>query len=125
MTKKIKKITTSEAAKLLGISGARIRQLIEAGVIPAERVGNFYVLKDRDVKAAKDRKPGRPRKNPLKTTENVGIAPDFGFLVSPKSSSPEMSDLERRLAELDDIFKSKKDAEQSNSNSMMQTPVKY
>jgi excisionase family DNA binding protein len=46
MTQKIKKMTTSEAARLLGISGTRIRQLIEAGVIPAERVGNFYVLND-------------------------------------------------------------------------------
>lgn len=115
MTQKIKKMTTSEAAKLLGISGTRIRQLIEAGVIPAERVGKIYVLKDRDVKAAKGRKPGRPRKNPLKTVKTVTKASDFDFLVPHNPSSPVMSGLERRLAELEDILKFENDQSTPNN----------
>lgn len=102
MTQKIKKMTTSEAAQLLGISGTRIRQLIEAGIIPAERVGNFYVLKDRDVKAAKGRKPGRPRKEPLKTIKTAIITSDFDFLISHDLSSPAMSERERLVDELID-----------------------
>jgi excisionase family DNA binding protein len=68
MTQKIKRITTSEAARLLNISKTRVLQLVNAGVISAERVGKQFVLKDKDVKAARGRKPGRPHKMKVQPT---------------------------------------------------------
>lgn len=65
MTQKIQKITASEAARILKISKTRVLQLINLGIIPAERVGRQFVLRKPDVLVAKGRKTGRPRKKPL------------------------------------------------------------
>jgi excisionase family DNA binding protein len=67
MTQKLKRITASEAAKILDISKTRVLQLINLGIIPAERVGKQFILKERDVRAARGRKTGRPRTKPLPT----------------------------------------------------------
>jgi excisionase family DNA binding protein len=56
-------LTTRQAAERLGISIPRIHQLINEGRLPAEKVGRDYVIREEDLKLAKDRpKPGRPPK---------------------------------------------------------------
>jgi excisionase family DNA binding protein len=55
-------ITTKEAAERLGVSKRRVLALIEAGALPADLFGKFYVIKAADLKLVENRKPGRPRK---------------------------------------------------------------
>ncbi len=55
-------ITTKQAAKKLGINDSRVRQLILAGRLPAEKAGRDWLIKESDLKEVADRKPGRPRK---------------------------------------------------------------
>jgi excisionase family DNA binding protein len=55
-------LTTQEAAARLGISAIRVRQLIGAGRLPAEKFGRDYMIKEEDLDLVADRKPGRPRK---------------------------------------------------------------
>lgn len=74
--------TTGEAAQALGVSSARVRQMVLEGDLPAEKFGHVLVIHAADVEAAKHRKtkpgpearpaaktpakpkrpPGRPRK---------------------------------------------------------------
>jgi excisionase family DNA binding protein len=58
----MKSLTTNEAAVYLGISVQRVRALITAGRLPAEKFGRDYVVKESDLKLVEDRKPGRPPK---------------------------------------------------------------
>ena len=55
-------LTTSEVAEIAGISDARVRQLIYAGKLPAQKIGNMNLVKRDDVKLLKNRKHGRPYK---------------------------------------------------------------
>jgi excisionase family DNA binding protein len=55
-------ITARQAGKILGISSRRVTALIEAGRLPAFKLSNIWVIKNKDLKKVKDRKPGRPRK---------------------------------------------------------------
>ena len=55
-------LTTSEVARIFGISDARVRQLIYAGVLPAEKVGNMNLVRRGDLPLLNDRRNGRPRK---------------------------------------------------------------
>ena len=59
----MKLISTDEAAGRLGVSGRRIRQLIDEGKLSAQLIGGGYVI---DVSALEDvrvyGKPGRPPK---------------------------------------------------------------
>jgi excisionase family DNA binding protein len=57
-------LTTKETAERLNISVRRVHQLIEAGRLPAEKMGRDYFIRDEDLKLVEDRKPGRPRKSP-------------------------------------------------------------
>ena len=57
-----KTLTTQEAAERLGISAIRVRQLIGAGRLPAEKFGRDYMIKEEDLELVADRKPGRPPK---------------------------------------------------------------
>lgn len=57
-----KTLTTQEAAERLGISAIRVRQLIGAGRLPAEKFGRDYMIKEEDLELVADRKPGRPAK---------------------------------------------------------------
>ena len=59
----MKLINTKEASKLLGVNGQRVRALIAAGRLPAQKVGRDWVIRERDLAKVADRKPGRPRKN--------------------------------------------------------------
>lgn len=54
-------VGTTKAAELLGVSENRIRQLINSGQLPAERIGRTFVIRRRDVEAFAALPPGRPR----------------------------------------------------------------
>ena len=58
----MKLITTKEAAEKLGVNVQRVRQLIKAGRLPAQKVGRDWVIRPRDLEKVAHRKPGRPRK---------------------------------------------------------------
>lgn len=55
-------LTTEQAAEKLGVSVARVRQLILAGRLPAEKFGRSHVIRVSDLGLVEDRKPGRPPK---------------------------------------------------------------
>jgi len=57
-----KLLTTQQAAERLGISDARIRQLILNGRLPAQKLGRDLFIEESNLKLVSDRKPGRPRK---------------------------------------------------------------
>jgi excisionase family DNA binding protein len=54
-------VGSSKAAELLGVSQNRIRQLINAGQLPAQRVGRTFVIRRHDVDVFAALPPGRPR----------------------------------------------------------------
>lgn len=55
----MKQLTTKEAAKRLGLTRARIVQLIRAGSIKAVRFGQAYQIKESDLLTATwNKKPG-------------------------------------------------------------------
>jgi excisionase family DNA binding protein len=58
----MKLLTTPEAAERLGITLARVQQLIWKGRLPAQKIGRDYVIKEDDLKLVAERKPGRPKK---------------------------------------------------------------
>jgi excisionase family DNA binding protein len=58
-------LTTEEAASILGVSARRVRQMIQAGELPAKTVGtgthSVHLIARADLKLVKNRKsPGRP-----------------------------------------------------------------
>ncbi len=55
-------ISTKEAAEKLGISMRRVQALITDGRLPAQKIGNSYIVKESDLKIVKERSPGRPKK---------------------------------------------------------------
>jgi excisionase family DNA binding protein len=55
-------LTTGETAERLGITTVRVRAMIAAGRLPAQKFGHVHVIKECDLKLVKDRKPGRPPK---------------------------------------------------------------
>lgn len=65
-------VTVTQAATIIGVSGARVRQLIAEGKLKAKPINSrLYLLEVKDVKrfAAKPRKgPGRPKKILAKST---------------------------------------------------------
>ncbi len=58
-------VGTKEAAKKLGVSIRRVQAMIAQGIIPAKKLGRDWIMEQADLQrvTAKDRKPGRPRKN--------------------------------------------------------------
>jgi excisionase family DNA binding protein len=58
----MKVIGTTEAAKRLGISANRVRDLIASGRLKAQKIGREYAINPTDLDAVKSRIPGRPRK---------------------------------------------------------------
>lgn len=56
-------LTTTEAARILGVNQSRVRQLILAGRLPASKHGRDLVIKEQDLILVKNRKVGRPPKN--------------------------------------------------------------
>jgi excisionase family DNA binding protein len=55
-----KTLTTKEAAEILNISTARVRQLVLSGRLPAEKFGRDLLIHERDLAMVADRRPGRP-----------------------------------------------------------------
>jgi len=59
-------LTTKEVAEKLGVSSARVRQLVLSGQLPAEKFGRDLMIKSSDLALVKDRPMGRP---PTKATK--------------------------------------------------------
>jgi excisionase family DNA binding protein len=57
-----KLVTTQEAAERLGVTRPRVHALIQAGRLPAEKMGRDYFIKESDLSLVAERKPGRPPK---------------------------------------------------------------
>jgi excisionase family DNA binding protein len=55
-------LTTKETAEKLGVSAGRIRQMILAGQLHAEKFGRELMISETDIKAVSNRKTGRPKK---------------------------------------------------------------
>lgn len=56
-------LSLKEAAEKLGVSARRVNQLIDEGKLPAQKVGNSYVISESDLENVKTYgKPGRPAK---------------------------------------------------------------
>ena len=56
-------LSVKEVADKRGVTVWRIHQLIKAGTLPAEKYGNQYLIKIKDVNALKIHgKAGRPKK---------------------------------------------------------------
>ncbi len=55
-------LTTTQAADILGIKQARVRQLILAGRLPAKKHGRDWIIRERDLELVRVRKVGRPPK---------------------------------------------------------------
>ena len=58
-------LTTGEAAEALGITDARVRQLVRAGELPAQRFGRALMIAASDLDTARQRKTQR---GPLPTS---------------------------------------------------------
>ncbi|MGI6456363.1 MAG: helix-turn-helix domain-containing protein [bacterium] len=59
------KLTTREAAEVLGVSERRIRAMLDQGKFPnAEKFGHIWMIDPADLERAevRDRKPGKPKK---------------------------------------------------------------
>ena len=61
-------LTTEEAAAQLDITSARVRQMIIAGRLPAQRFGRSHMILESDLQLVEDRKPGRPPKAKAEAT---------------------------------------------------------
>jgi excisionase family DNA binding protein len=49
-------LTTTAAAKALGVNQSRVRQLAIAGTLPATKAGRDWFIAPADIKALKDRR---------------------------------------------------------------------
>lgn len=65
-------LTTKAAAERLGVSPARVRQLVLSGELPAEKFGRDLMIKEDDLKLVADRPMGRPPKAPKEKTAKKG-----------------------------------------------------
>jgi excisionase family DNA binding protein len=54
-------ISTTQAARLLGVTPGRVVQHIAAGLLPAQKIGNSWVLDPADVAAFQPRPTGYPK----------------------------------------------------------------
>jgi excisionase family DNA binding protein len=55
-------LTTLQAAKKLGVTAGRVRQMIVDGQLPATKMGRDNFIKESDLKLVEGRKVGRPAK---------------------------------------------------------------
>ncbi|MBS1796782.1 MAG: helix-turn-helix domain-containing protein [Acidobacteria bacterium] len=56
-------ISSKVAANKLGVSLRRVQALITSGKLPAQKIGNSYVIKEKDLELVRVRIAGRPSKN--------------------------------------------------------------
>jgi excisionase family DNA binding protein len=59
-------LTTKEVAERLGVTVRRVQALIQAGRLPAQKVGRDFLIQEKDIKLIEDRKPGRPKASAAK-----------------------------------------------------------
>ena len=59
----MKIISTTEAARRLGVTANRVRVLIRAKRLKAIKVGHEWLIDPKDLEAVKERRVGRPRKS--------------------------------------------------------------
>ena len=59
----MKLLSVNDVAERLGVHHSRIRVLIREGRLKAQKIGNSWVIKEKDLKKLKILKSGRPRKN--------------------------------------------------------------
>lgn len=57
-------LTTKEAAERLGVTAARVRQMVLSNQLPAEKFGRDLVIKASDLELVANRPIGRPPKQP-------------------------------------------------------------
>ncbi len=55
-------LTSKQAAERLGVTPARVRQMVLGGTLPAEKFGRDLVIKSSDLALVADRPLGRPPK---------------------------------------------------------------
>ena len=55
-------ISSKEAAEKLGVSIRRVQALITSGRLPAQKIGNSYVVQEKNLELVRERKAGRPSK---------------------------------------------------------------
>ena len=63
----MKMLTTEETAERLGVTPARVRAMILAGRLPADKFGRAHMIHEDNLKLVEDRKPGRPPKTKAET----------------------------------------------------------
>ena len=59
----MKIISTTEAARRLGVTANRVRAMIRAKRLKAMKVGHEWLIDPKDLDAVRERKVGRPRKS--------------------------------------------------------------
>jgi excisionase family DNA binding protein len=64
-------ITTTEAAERLGVSSARVRQLVASGALPAQKFGPVNMVRVADLALVENR-PGVGRPPSKKTAKKGG-----------------------------------------------------
>jgi excisionase family DNA binding protein len=63
-------ITTTEAAKRLGVSSARVRQLVASGDLPVIKFGPVNMVKESDLSLVENRRSvGRPPKDKAESSK--------------------------------------------------------
>ncbi len=55
-------LTTKETAEKLGVTVGRVRQMVIAGQLQAEKFGRDLMINESDIKEVSNRKTGRPKK---------------------------------------------------------------
>lgn len=63
MSKEGKLLSVAEVAERLGVTRARINQLISDDRLPAQRIGRSFAIRESDLGLIENRKVGRPRKD--------------------------------------------------------------
>ena len=72
-------LTTKETAEKLGVSTGRIRQMVIAGQLHAEKFGRELMISETDIKAVRHRKTGRPKKAENVNSETNGNQKPLSF----------------------------------------------
>ncbi len=60
MSDEIKLISVAEAAKILGVTRARVNQFITDKRLPAQRIGRSFAIREEDLQLVQNRRTGRP-----------------------------------------------------------------
>jgi len=64
-------LTTEEAGRHLGVTSTRVRAMITAGRLTAQKFGPVYMILESDLQAVENRKTGRPPKSASSTEKRA------------------------------------------------------